>query len=115
MNSYIYPGLKRLDRYGIGEDGEMIIRYTCEYYGVPRKEVVDHCRKREFVEARRMIYFLMRTITQLSLSRIARYFHRDHTSVLRGIDSFNDLRSVYPELNRDMALIKERLYSIRPI
>lgn len=109
MNSYIYPGLKKFKKNQISITGDMIINTVCEYYDLNKAAIMEKSRKRELVAARRMIYFLMREKTQLTKTRIGQYFNLDHTTIIHGINSFNDLRSIYPELTADMVMIKDRL------
>jgi chromosomal replication initiation ATPase DnaA len=63
-----------------------IIEATCARTDVSRADVMSHTiRYRWPTVARRMAWYVARQTTTLSYPEIARYFNRDHTTVMTGV------------------------------
>jgi len=69
-------------------DLESIITYVCRGFGLSREQLHSSSRKQEYVCARNTAFFLARKHTDLSLEAIGRQFSRKHSTVLKGITSF---------------------------
>jgi len=69
-------------------DLESIIAYVCRGFGLTREQLHSSSRKQEYVCARNTAFFLARKHTDLSLEAIGRQFSRKHSTVLKGITSF---------------------------
>jgi len=69
-------------------DLEAIITYVCRGFGLNREQLHSSSRKQEYVCARNTAFFLARKHTDLSLEAIGRQFSRKHSTVLKGITSF---------------------------
>ena len=66
---------------------EAIIGYICKFYDVSAEDIRGQSHRREPVNARQIAMYLIRRMTNLSLSDIGREFgDRDHTTVLYSLD-----------------------------
>ena len=69
-------------------DLESIITYVCRGFDLTREQLHSSSRKQEYVCARNTVFFLARKHTELSLEAIGRQFSRKHSTVMKGISSF---------------------------
>lgn len=58
---------------------------TCSVLGVPSQALYTVTRKREIVNARQIIFFLVRPCYMLSLDSIGKHYGKDHATVIHGI------------------------------
>lgn len=65
-----------------GDHSKAIITMCLEYYGFRFEQLAAPGRKREMVEARRMIMYLLSTKTRMGCTKIGAIFNRDHTTVI---------------------------------
>ncbi len=69
-----------------------VIDAVSEYTGITKKEMINQCRKREYVYARHMAMYLMYClIPSTTIASIGKYFNRDHTSVLHAKAHISDI------------------------
>ncbi|ABS68924.1 Chromosomal replication initiator DnaA domain [Xanthobacter versatilis] len=63
-----------------------IIATVCEFYGIPKVELLAHRRLKSFAKARQVAMYLSRELTTKSLPVIgAAIGGRDHTTILHGV------------------------------
>ncbi|WP_417334908.1 helix-turn-helix domain-containing protein [Halobacteriovorax marinus] len=67
-------------------NSKKIICRVCEFYKVDVEDLFSKNRKKEVSFARHVCMYILKDRNGLSLSRIARLFNRDHTSVLYGVN-----------------------------
>jgi hypothetical protein len=71
---------------------ELITQVVTGYYGVTWSKLVSKNRKRELVQPRQVLMYLMSAFTQLSLSEVGiRLGGRDHTTVIHSREKVKDL------------------------
>lgn len=70
-----------------------IIRETCDKHGVDPHYVIDQCRWPGVVLARWEIFWRAHKELNLSYNRIAHIFKRDHTTIMHGVKTFEELNS----------------------
>jgi len=68
-----------------------VIEKVCEYFEISRKDIESKCRKRVFTEPRQIVYYLLTKYSRSSITAIADYFDRDHTTVIHGTSHIGDL------------------------
>jgi chromosomal replication initiator protein len=91
---------------------EKITKAVSEYYGVGMDQLRGQKRDRAIVTPRQIAMFLMREETDVSLLRIgAELGGRDHSTVLHACDKINREASVNDEMRRDIAAVRELIYS----
>ena len=71
-----------------GLDMADIIRLVCDGFHLSESQITSRSRKSEYVQARNTIYYLARKHTQLSLQEIGDRFQRRHSSVIKGLSTF---------------------------
>ena len=67
-------------------NSKKIICRVCEFYKVDIEDLFSKNRKKDVAFARHVCMYILKDRNGLSLSRIARLFNRDHTSVLYGVN-----------------------------
>jgi len=83
-----------------------------DYYGVPIDALQGQKRDKAIVVPRQIAMFLMREETDVSLLRIgAELGGRDHSTVLHACDKITRESSVNDELRREIAAVRELIYS----
>lgn len=60
---------------------DLVVRYTCRYYGVEENQLKGRQRSKNISEPRQVAMYLMRQMTSCSLEDIGKYFQRDHSTV----------------------------------
>ncbi len=91
---------------------ERIARVVSDYYGVAMEALQGQKRERSIVVPRQIAMFLMREETEVSLLRIgAELGGRDHSTVLHACDKINREMQVNDELRREVAAVRELIYS----
>jgi chromosomal replication initiator protein len=91
---------------------ERITRAVADYYGVQVEALKGQKRDKAIVVPRQIAMFLMREETDVSLLRIgAELGGRDHSTVLHACDKINREISVNDELRRELAAVRELIYS----
>jgi len=64
---------------------DIIIEETAKYYSISSDDIKGPSRVKLFVTARQISMYLIRTLTNFSLSDIGDIFNRDHTTVMNGL------------------------------
>lgn len=57
-------------------------------HNVSVKAMQSQCRETEITNARYEAWYLARTISHLSYSEIARFFKKDHSSIIKGVQKY---------------------------
>jgi chromosomal replication initiator protein len=86
-----------------------IIQLICEAFGVSADTLGSKSRKQELVNARNAVFYLARRHTQLSLQEIGSRFKRNHSTVIKGITSFEREISRQTHTGRQFAGVIERI------
>jgi chromosomal replication initiator protein len=91
---------------------ERIARAVADYYGVQLDALKGQKRDKAIVVPRQIAMFLMREETDVSLLRIgAELGGRDHSTVLHACDKINREMGINDELRRELAAVRELIYS----
>jgi chromosomal replication initiator protein len=91
---------------------ERIAQAVSTYYGVPMDALQGQKREKSIVVPRQIAMFLMREETDVSLLRIgAELGGRDHSTVLHACDKINREMQVNDEMRREVAAVRELIYS----
>ena len=89
-----------------------IIEGTAHFYNLSSKDLAGRRRTKEIAMARHVAMYLVRELTETSLSRIGKAFGgRDHTTVLHGYEKIAENMEWDEELRHDLLRLKERLLS----
>ena len=91
---------------------ERIAQAVSEYYGVGMDQLRGQKREKSIVVPRQVAMFLMREETDVSLLRIgAELGGRDHSTVLHACGKINREMQVNDEMRREVAAVRELIYS----
>lgn len=116
MNYICIPGLKnkvpfetvyRNAKYVI--EPQKIINIISEHYETKPESLKTKSRADRRVKVRQMIYYFLRRYTHLSLKDIGEMFDRDHTTIIHGLQSLQNLRWAYPDLEIEILKIDNKL------
>lgn len=88
---------------------DKIIEIVCDHFKLAVKEVQSRSRVREFVYARNIIFYLLRKHTKMSLKSSGELFGRDHTTVIHGIETLNNLMYTDTDVRSEVELIEEKV------
>ncbi|MCX6763618.1 MAG: chromosomal replication initiator protein DnaA [Candidatus Moranbacteria bacterium] len=90
-----------------------IIRVVSEFYDIEQEDLLVKGRKKEVVKPRQIAMFLMRSELNYSYPGIGeRLGGRDHTTAIHAFEKITKELEVDKKLSEDIAVLKERLYSI---
>jgi len=91
-----------------------ILEATASFYNLSPKDLTGPRRTKEIALARHMAMYLIRELTEATLSQIGKAFGgRDHTTVLHGCEKIAEGMQWDEELRHDVLRLKERLLSPR--
>jgi chromosomal replication initiator protein len=91
---------------------ERITRAVSEYYGVGLDQLKGQKRDKAIVVPRQIAMYLIRAETDVSLIRIGDELGgRDHSTVLHACDKIDRESVVNDEMRRDLAAVREMIYS----
>lgn len=92
MSPYIVPGLKFKEPKKLTP--AIIVEIVCDVFDIDQVQLRKRCRKRELVVARYMCCFFIRKYTTKTLAYVAEMFNQDHTTVIHGITTINNLMDI---------------------
>ncbi|MEN3044092.1 MAG: chromosomal replication initiator protein DnaA [Candidatus Hydrothermales bacterium] len=85
----------------LANDPQDVLMTVSEYYNLPKTEIMSKKQKKELVQARQISMFIMKNVFNMPIVEIARFFGKDHTTVLHAIEKVESL------LNKDEKLKNE--------
>ena len=78
---------------GVPDEMMRIILMVSEKYGVSQQLIMSRRRDADIAWARSMAMYLIKRKTQFTLNQIGRAFGRDHTNVIKVMQTVNDICS----------------------
>jgi chromosomal replication initiator protein len=91
---------------------DRIIAAVAEYFDLPEADLLGRGRSRDVALPRQIAMYLMREETDVSLLRIgAELGGRDHSTVLHACGKINREMQVNDEMRREVAAVRELIYS----
>ena len=88
----------------------LIIEVVAEHFGVTPEDITSKRRNSEFVQPRQVVMYLCRTLTETSLSGIAKILgKKDHTTVIHGITKITEEIVNNEELRNKIETIKKKI------
>lgn len=88
-----------------------IAEIVCENAGISITELRSHLRIRKRVKARQQYMWLAKNFSGCTLLEIGRFIREgmDHTTVVHGIGTIRDLIESYPQEEREMMYLADRV------
>lgn len=83
-----------------------ILKAICEYYRLTETEIRKKSRKRPLVWCRQVYYYLCIRLTGLTLLEIGKEFGQDHTTVIHGNETIQDIIWADPDKRREVEEIE---------
>lgn len=87
-----------------------IIKTVCSYYTIKLKDLRGRRRLKEFVRPRQVAMYLLRDLTDTSLTEIAELLGRsDHTTVLHGVGQIKKMIQKNPQMREQISLLRSQI------
>jgi chromosomal replication initiator protein len=118
----LYEDIKALHRYlkySINTKSviDQVVAVVAESLDIEPEQICEASRKREYVDARRCVYYICIKIEEIGQSEVGRYFDKDHSTINSALRDIEDLtltdRSFKEALNRCIASYNEFKKSIQ--
>lgn len=90
---------------------ETIVSYTAKYYDLDTTQIMGTSRKGNIVIARQVSMYIIRTLTNLSLPEIGKFFNQHHTTVMHSVEKIEHLIQTDQELSHAIKDIKANISS----
>ncbi len=88
----------------------LIINVVAEHFGVKAEDITSKKRNSEIVEARQVVMYLCRYMTDTSYQNIGKILgKKDHTTIIHGVNKITDELQSNRELNHKIETIKKKL------
>ncbi len=88
----------------------LIINVVAEHFGITPDDIISKKRNSELVQARQIVMYLCRDLTDTSLAGIARLLgKKDHTTVIHGVNKITDEIVNNEELKNKMEAIRKKI------
>lgn len=90
-----------------------IFKTITEFYSIPKSDLLGQKRNKEFIMPRQILMYLLRSELGFSFPRVAAEVGgKDHTTAIYGFKKIEKTITKDQQLRDEVALLKERLYSI---
>lgn len=87
-----------------------IIEIVAEHFGVNVDDITSKKRNSEFVEARQIVMYLCRSMTDTSYQNIGRILgKKDHTTIIHGVNKITEEVENNKELKNKIEIIKKKI------
>lgn len=96
ISPYVYPGIKRNHSFSSFDSKQLaispkdILEIVSESTYVTIDDILSRSRKGDVIIARHIYCGIMRIHYNYSLPFIAKILHRDHTTIISAVESFNN-------------------------
>jgi chromosomal replication initiator protein len=100
----VIPGLKNND-----SNADKVVLAVSQILEVSKKDMLSKLRAREAVFARNMCYYIYKHYFGMKLTKIAKIFNRDHTTVIYGLSAFENDVEFISSYNLKYNEVKNRL------
>lgn len=88
----------------------LIINVVAEHFGITPDDIMSKKRNSELVQARQIVMYLCRDLTEASLAGIGKLLgKKDHTTVIHGVNKISDEIVNNEELKNKIDIIKKKI------
>ena len=87
----------------------MITEKVCEHYNIDSELIYGKSRKREISDARQIVMYMAKKMTQLSSTNIGTRLSRNHATVLHACKTIEERLSIEKVLQNDIEKIENEL------
>lgn len=114
ISLYLYPGL--ITNFSNKFKNHLTIGAVCigvtRYYRLPIERLFENSRKEEVKNVRQLVMYMMRHLLGMSYSAIAKFFNKDHTTVIHACKTVKGYLQVYSNFAKEYEEIKENTKNI---
>lgn len=103
MNYFSIPAIIRGKR-----DTTRLVYITSSVTGVKKEQITSKTRERRVVEARQIMFKILREEDQKEFAKIGSYFNKDHATILYGVRNISNLIEVDKEIESKYNEIKQK-------
>lgn len=93
MNYWIRPSFA-LNNITKSDKEYELVKRVCELKNITIEQIYSNNRRREFVEARQIVFYVLREFCNYSFTAIGEKFGRTHATVLHGVNLVKDIISI---------------------
>jgi len=87
-----------------------IIKAVAEFFNISTEDIMGQNRRKEVVEPRQIIMYLLRDILELSYPYIGSKMGKDHTTAIHSYEKINQEINKNQSLNQKILMIKDLIY-----
>ena len=88
----------------------LIINVVAEHFGVNPEDITSKKRNSEFVEARQVVMYLCRSMTDTSYQNIGRILgKKDHTTIIHGVNKITEELENNEDLRNKVEIIRKKI------
>ena len=87
-----------------------IIKAVSEFYNISIENILGRSRKKQVVEPRQVVAFLLRDMLEMSYPYIGERLGRDHTTAIHAYEKINQEINKNSSLNQKVILIRDMIY-----
>lgn len=88
---------------------EMIAEKVCSYYNIDEDQLFTKSRKRDINDARQLVMYMTKKLTNLPLTAIGARLSRTHATVLHAVSCIESRLAMEAQLRQDLAAIESAL------
>ncbi|MBI4800332.1 MAG: chromosomal replication initiator protein DnaA [Desulfarculus sp.] len=88
---------------------ERIRDQVAQVYGLTSAVLTGRSRRQSITRPRNLALYLCRRHTEASYAELGRFFNRDHSTVMYGVDQMERALAVEPRLSQEIAFLEQRL------
>lgn len=101
---------KSIKNYSEHVSDDQIIKAVAEFFNIAPEELAKRNRKKEVVEPRQIVMYLMRDILEMSYPYIGEKMGRDHTTAIHAVEKISQEINKNSSLNQKINLIRDLIY-----
>jgi len=95
-----------------GSKASVIMKVVTDAYKTTYEDIAVKSRKREVLEPRQVVCWMMHRHAKITLREIGEYFNTDHTTVIHCVQVVNNLMATEPEFKKKVMDIQRKYYYI---
>jgi chromosomal replication initiator protein len=96
---------------GLAPTPQLILQEVCSYFNLNPQMLLGNNRRADLVNARQIIMYLCRLLTDKSLHDIGKFIKRDHTTVGHGVEQVEFRKQTDLQLSKDIQTLYENIKS----
>ncbi|MCR4328768.1 MAG: chromosomal replication initiator protein DnaA [Patescibacteria group bacterium] len=87
-----------------------VLKAVAEFFNINTADLLSHNRRKEVVEPRQIVMFLLRDMLELSYPSIGEKMGKDHTTAIHAYEKISRDVNKYAALNQKILMIRDMIY-----